>query len=254
MMTGRTIAFGDIHGCSKPLRTLIETIQPTTEDTLIFLGDYIDRGADSRGVIDLLIELKSKCNLVPLLGNHEIMFLGVICGGMADQIWMMCGGSATLVSYGGALHHVPDAHIDFLKQCHPYWEDDQHICVHACYLPDEPMDRLGEQHLFWEHLPAIHPMPHHSGKRVIVGHTPQANHEVLDIGHLVCLDTYCFGGGWLTAFDLSTNEVWQANRHGHIRRQFGKAVARHFYQLGKRLLAKRTPNRTKSQSNNDFNP
>ncbi|MEZ6086735.1 MAG: metallophosphoesterase family protein [Pirellulaceae bacterium] len=247
-MTGRTIAFGDIHGCSKPLRTLIETIQPTSDDTLIFLGDYIDRGADSRGVIDLLIELKSKCNLIPLLGNHEIMFLGVICGGMADHIWMMCGGSATLVSYGGALHHVPQSHIDFLKQCRPYWEDDQHICVHACYLPDQPMDQLGEQHLFWEHLTPVCPLPHHSGKRVIVGHTPQANHEVLDHGHLVCLDTYCFGGGWLTAFDLHSGDVWQANRHGHMRRQMGKVIAQRFVTLSRYLFRKSATNQATARS------
>ncbi|QDS86502.1 Serine/threonine-protein phosphatase 1 [Rosistilla ulvae] len=232
-MSGRTIAIGDIHGCSRALRTLVENINPTAEDTLVFLGDYIDRGSDSRGVIDQLIDLQQRCNLVPLLGNHEIMFMGVVCGGMEDKIWMMCGGNATLASYGGALRHIPPAHIDFLRCCGAYWEDEQNICVHASYLPDQPMDRLGEQHLFWEHLSPVAPLPHISGKRVFVGHTPQANLEVLDLGHLVCLDTYCFGGGWLTAMDLDTAEVWQANLHGHARRQFGLAMMRRLRAAGK---------------------
>ncbi|QDV54692.1 metallophosphoesterase family protein [Rosistilla oblonga] len=234
-MSGRTIAFGDIHGCSRALRTLIENIAPTPEDTLVFLGDYVDRGSDSRGVVDQLIELQQRCNLVPLLGNHEIMFLGVVCGGMEDKIWLACGGNATLASYGGALHHIPTRHIDFLKTCRSYWENDRNICVHASYLPEQPMDRLGEQHLFWEHLPPVAPLPHHSGKRVLVGHTPQANLEVLDLGHLVCIDTYCFGGGWLTAFDLDTAEVWQANLHGHARRKFGLTVKRRIREAAQAL-------------------
>lgn len=231
-MSGRTIAFGDIHGCSKALRTLIETIDPTTDDTLVFLGDYIDRGSDSRGVIDQLIDLQQRCTVVPLLGNHEIMFMGVVCGGMEDKIWMLCGGRATLASYGGALHHIPSRHLDFLKTCRAYWEDERNICVHASYLPDQPMAQLGEQHLFWEHLPPVAPAPHVSGKRVVVGHTPQANLEVLDVGHLVCLDTYCFGGGWLTALDLNSGDVWQANLHGHARRQFGLTLIRQLRAAG----------------------
>ena len=234
-MAGRKIAFGDIHGCSKALRTLIENIQPTADDTLVFLGDYVDRGPDSRGVIDLLLDLQSRCNLITLLGNHEVMFLGVACGGMSDEIWKMCGGNATLASYGGTMRHVPNNHLDFLRACYSFWEDENNIFVHASYLPDEPMEKLGEQHLFWEHLSPVRPLPHQSGKRVIVGHTPQADYELLDIGHLICLDTYCFGGGWLTAMDLNSQDVWQANRHGHMRRRLGTTVWRSLKFVGQRV-------------------
>ena len=76
MTEGRIITIGDVHGCSVALRTLIEAIQPTPLDTLVFLGDYIDRGPDSRGVIEQVIALGERCQVVPLLGNHEEMLLG----------------------------------------------------------------------------------------------------------------------------------------------------------------------------------
>ena len=71
----RTIAIGDIHGCSIALEALIEAISPQPDDTIIPLGDYVDRGIDSKGVLDRLIELRDRCNLVPILGNHDQMML-----------------------------------------------------------------------------------------------------------------------------------------------------------------------------------
>lgn len=218
MTRRRTIAIGDIHGCGKALRTIIEEIDPSADDTLVFMGDYVDRGPDSRGVIEQLLELQPRTNLIPLLGNHEIMFLSVASGKADEQMWLACGGAATLTSYGGALQHVPDSHLEFLRGCHNYWEDAQNIFVHAFYAPGLPMDQQPEQTMFWEHLPPVIPNRHISSKRVIVGHTPQESQEVLDMGHLVCVDTYCFGGGWLTAFDTATGDVWQADRKGHVRR------------------------------------
>ena len=72
-MKARTIAIGDIHGCSAALDALLNAIRPRPEDCIVTLGDYINRGPDSRGVIERLIELKDRCRLVPLLGNHEEM-------------------------------------------------------------------------------------------------------------------------------------------------------------------------------------
>lgn len=72
-MAGRTIAVGDIHGCSRALDTLLDAIRPGSTDTVITLGDYIDRGPDTRGVIDRLIRLAGECTLIPLIGNHEAM-------------------------------------------------------------------------------------------------------------------------------------------------------------------------------------
>ena len=126
----RTIAIGDIHGCAKALRALIDSIQPEPEDLLVFLGDYVDRGPDSRGVIDLLIELKHRCRTVFLLGNHEIMFRGVLRG-IDPSLWLELGGRPTLTSYGGRIENVPASHLEFLDQLQPYFETDQHMFVHA---------------------------------------------------------------------------------------------------------------------------
>jgi serine/threonine protein phosphatase 1 len=79
-MPSQVIAIGDIHGCARALRTVIEAIQPQGNDTLIPLGDCIDRGPDSRQVIDELLRLRERCNLIPLLGNHEEMMLNVLDG------------------------------------------------------------------------------------------------------------------------------------------------------------------------------
>lgn len=73
----RRFVIGDIHGCGKALRTLIETIDPDTEDEIVFMGDYIDRGPDSRDVVQQVLDLRERCQVVALRGNHEIMLLGV---------------------------------------------------------------------------------------------------------------------------------------------------------------------------------
>jgi serine/threonine protein phosphatase 1 len=83
------------------------------------------------------------------------------------------------------------------------------------------MDEQPWEVLRWESLRDITPGPHISGKRTIVGHTSQKGGEVLNLGYLVCIDTYCYGGGWLTALDVDTNEYWQVDRRGEPRRTGG---------------------------------
>jgi serine/threonine protein phosphatase 1 len=76
----RIIAIGDVHGCSAALAALLRAIDPTALDTLVFLGDYIDRGPDSQGVLGQVIALAQRCSVVPLLGKHEEMLLAVLEG------------------------------------------------------------------------------------------------------------------------------------------------------------------------------
>ena len=85
--------------------------------------------------------------------------------------------------------------------------------------PPDPLPMVEQPALIlrWESLRDMTPGPHESGKTVIVGHTSQKGGEILDLGHLVCIDTYCCGGGWLTALDVDTEEVWQVNRNGELR-------------------------------------
>jgi serine/threonine protein phosphatase 1 len=219
-MNVRTIAIGDIHGCSTALKALIGAIRPRPEDTIVTLGDYIDRGPDSRGVLDLLIELSQSCRLVPLLGNHDQMLLEVRIGKYPIHWLLEIGGTATLDSYGPGreLALIPDDHLAFLEACLDFHETDTHIFVHANYFPDLPMAEQPADMLRWESLRVTTPGPHDSGKTAIVGHTSQKSGEILDLGHLKCIDTYCYGRGWLTALDVNTGEIWQANQKGAIRR------------------------------------
>jgi serine/threonine protein phosphatase 1 len=102
MTEGRTIVTGDIHGCATALKTIIEAIQPTEQDTLVFLGDYIDRGPDSRGVVEQVVALAERCTVVPLLGNHEEMLLAALEGGQSEvRYWRKFGGDVALASTGG---------------------------------------------------------------------------------------------------------------------------------------------------------
>lgn len=216
---GRTIAIGDIHGCSKALRSIVEAVKPAADDTLVLLGDYVDRGPDARGVIDQLIELSDCCNLVPLRGNHEVMLTSICDLNLAPDHWLQSGGQATVASYGGRLDRIPERHRDFFRSLRPFHETESEIFVHAGYSPELAMHQQTAQALYWDHLPAKPLAPHMSGKTVFVGHTPQGSGKPLDWGHLVCLDTYCFGGLWLTALDVHSREIWQASYHGHLRRR-----------------------------------
>lgn len=232
----RQFAIGDIHGCSKALRSLVELIDPSPEDELIFLGDYVDRGPDSRDVIDQILTLREHCRVVALRGNHEIMLLGVVCGGLDDSVWLTNGGQATVTSYGGCLTKIPPEHLAFFQDLVPYYESPQAIFVHAGYAHDLAMYEQQEATTYWNHLPTPIPPPHRSGKRVFVGHTPQASGRILDAGHVVCLDTYCFGGGYLTAYELGSDEVLQTDIHGHPRRAPLFAIPQHVGRIGRAVV------------------
>ena len=213
----RRFVIGDIHGCAKALRTLIEEINPQPDDELVFLGDYVDRGPDSRDVVEQIIELKNQCRIIALRGNHEIMLMGVAFGGIDPEVWRSSGGLATISSYGGSLTKIPAKHVAFFQDLRPYYETSHEIFVHAGYEPHLSMAEQSEMTTYWTHLTKQIPAPHISGKRVFVGHTPQPFGHILNAGHLICVDTYCFGHGFLTAMNIDTDEIIQTNRHGHLR-------------------------------------
>jgi serine/threonine protein phosphatase 1 len=216
-MTARTIAIGDIHGCSEALRALVAAIDPHPDDTIVTLGDYVDRGPDSRGVIDEVLALERRCHVVSLLGNHELMMLDALTNPLALGPWRDCGGDTTLASYGGSLLKVPESHWEFMKRCRHYYETPTHFFVHANYQYDLTLDEQPDYLLFWEHLHYNPPRPHNNGKIAIVGHTSLKDGEILNLGRVICIDTFCHGGGWLTALDVSSDKVWQADRYGKLR-------------------------------------
>jgi len=228
-MPGRTLVLGDIHGCPAALDAVIEAADPRSEDTLIALGDYTDRGPDSRGVIDRLLALRERCRLIAIRGNHDLMFQGALEAFQRNpdliaeawsnpemRLWLEVGGFETLDSYG-TLDAVPEGHLAFLRALLDYYETDMHFFVHANYEPNRPLSAQPPDALFWTSLREFEPGPHISGKTAVVGHTSQKDGEVLDLGHLICVDTYCYGGGWLTLMDLESGQTWQADFDGRLR-------------------------------------
>ena len=139
------------------------------------LGDYVDRGPDSRGTLDRLLELRQQCQLIPLLGNHDQMMLW-ICDGRMELMsdWRLFGGEQTLESYGRRMPEgVPAEHLDFLRQCRLIYETQTHFFLHGNYWASVPLDRQETETLLWDSLKRRLPGPHCSGKTGIVGHSSQ---------------------------------------------------------------------------------
>jgi len=214
------MVIGDIHGCSQALDALLAAVQIEPFDEIITLGDYVDRGPDSRGVIERLLKLRRTNRLIALRGNHELMMLDAWHGKEATE-WLKCGGRATLASYAaagmdGKLSDVPDAHWDFLENhCVNWHETDTHFFVHANAYPDVALDEQPDYMLFWEQLQKT--AAHRSGKIMVCGHTPQKSGLPLNLGHAICLDTWVHGRGWLTCLDITTGQYWQATQTGKQR-------------------------------------
>ena len=207
---------GDIHGDHLACQYLLREIDADPEnDLIVFLGDYIDRGLDTAGLLDTLIALKQSHQCIFLKGNHEQTLLRAkSCTGELD-IWLnIYSGQATLDSYeGGTISDIPDAHWHFMENtCKSYHENDDHIFVHGGVLPDLPISEQSIQTLYWQRIEQAE--PHQSGKRVICGHSGLRQEKPENLGHTVCIDVK----PWLTALNVKTNIYIQANDHGVIQR------------------------------------
>ncbi|HEY5312810.1 MAG TPA: metallophosphoesterase family protein [Pirellulales bacterium] len=217
----RLLAIGDIHGCLVALDTLLAAIGPTADDWLVTLGDYVDRGPDSCGVMERLVELASSGRLIAVRGNHEEMMLDARREPMLYAQWLQYGGQNTLDSYAehgydGTLAGVPAAHWNFLEnQCVDWFEAPKHFFVHANIDPKRELTNQPISVLRWQKFGD--PPPHRSGKTMICGHTYQENGWPRNLGHAVCIDTFVYGDGWLTGLDVATGQFWQANQQGQSR-------------------------------------
>jgi serine/threonine protein phosphatase 1 len=221
-LTLRILAIGDIHGCSRALDALLAVVQPTPNDLLITLGDYVDRGSDSMGILERLLEMDRTLRLVPLRGNHEEMMLQGRTG-VDRRMWLRSGGDATLESYGctrpydSDIDPVPAQHYEFMEQrCRTWYETERHFFVHASVLPDFPLSEQPESMLLWERLDG--PVKHISGKTMICGHTRQTSGLPWNLGTTICIDTGAYSRlGWLTCLEVQTGQVWQANELRKVR-------------------------------------
>lgn len=220
----RTLAIGDIHGCSASLDHLLNFIELKPSDLLITLGDYVDRGPDSKGVLDRLIQLHLTGQLIPLRGNHEIMMLAARESRDNVMFWFSCGGIETLESYPPAgysptIEDIPETHWYFIRNsCIDWYESENHFFVHANVHPGLPLREQTTEFLHWGFLhPAKH-FPHCSGKVMVCGHSEQREGVPLNLGTAIGIDTRAYAIGWLTCLDVTTGEYYQANELGHTRR------------------------------------
>ena len=203
----RTYVIGDIHGCSDLLSELLEKIKPLAQDdTVIFIGDYIDRGPDSKGVIDIVLKLRAEHHrVITLMGNHEFMLLGAIKGDGQNEFLKM-GGDATLKSYdippesiNELAARLPRNHLVFLDDLLPYWEDEDHIYVHAGLQPGVHLTQQSPDWLFWSREAFIH-STYDFGKKVIYGHTPYDTPKIDE--NKIGIDTGAVYGNTLTCLVL----------------------------------------------------
>jgi serine/threonine protein phosphatase 1 len=197
-----TYAIGDIHGSLEKLKRLMLRCEQDAAGRpfkFVFLGDYIDRGPQSAGVIAGLIELQSRLgdHFVVLKGNHEAMMLGAIDGTAPPQFWLAQGGAATLESYGNVRpSELPGAHVDWIRSLPLSHDDGRRFFVHAGIDPDKPFDMQDERHLLWIREPFLSDDRDH-GRLVVHGHTPT---EAPDFrGNRLNIDTGAVFGGPLTA-------------------------------------------------------
>ncbi len=218
---GRLLAVGDIHGCDDELGALLGAVDPLPSDTIVFLGDYVDRGPGSRAVIDRLLALRAErgCRTVFLRGNHEDMMLGYLGeDGSHGDAFLFNGGRATFASYGmrpdasreEALEALPAAHFEFLRGLEISFLVEPFLFVHAGIAPLRPLAEQRRHDLLWirdEFIRNRHRLP----QTIVFGHTPQR--EVFwHLPYKIGLDTGCVYGNRLSCLDFTSRVLTQVEQ------------------------------------------
>jgi len=212
---GRLFAISDIHGCFKPFYELVvKEIDLKKEDRLILLGDYIDRGEQSKEVIDFIIDLKnSGFNITVLTGNHEQMLLDAYHDEMNEYLWFMNSGMATLISFGiEDLHELENKYLSFFSELDYFLESGNYIFVHAGFNDNEPDPFVDRHTMIWE-CSTVYKNPLLKGKTIIHGHRPKRIEFVKQVisekSNVIPIDTGCvyekeMGYGNLSALEINT--------------------------------------------------
>lgn len=227
----RTLVIGDIHGGLKALTQIFERAKITEQDTLIFLGDYVDGWSESPGVLDFLIALKNTHNCIFIRGNHDDLLYNWLTKGEDTPQWYIHGGEATVLAYQKLDDETKKIHIDFLKNLGNYYLDDQNrLFVHGGFSSLNGVDFEYSPEVFywdrtlWEMALALDPtIPTDSVfypkrfllyKEIFIGHTPLTRiNEVTPI-QKSCIwnvDTGAAFKGRLTVMDIDTKQFWQSD-------------------------------------------
>jgi serine/threonine protein phosphatase 1 len=173
----RTYCVGDIHGSVGKLQNLVALCERDAGGgpmTFVFLGDYIDRGPDSRGVVQYLMDLQARRpgEVIALMGNHEALALAAIDDSRVVEHWLAEGGDATLCSYAVArAHELPAAHVAWLNALRMSYDDGRRLFVHAGVNPEKALDAQEDVDLLWIREPFLSDARNY-GRLIVHGHTP----------------------------------------------------------------------------------
>lgn len=221
----RVFAIGDIHGCVDEATKMCAHLEKeeglSDDDVVVFVGDYIDRGPSSRGVVELMIEFKRKFPKSRFLkGNHEDMLLDFLgFGGRMGEAFLYNGGLETIQSYGISVFASPEQmirtfpteHFQFFNSLESILKVDGHICVHAGLNPLRSMTSQNDGDIYWIRDDFIH-NPHPYGMSIVFGHTPHQE-ILLDLPYKIGIDTGLVFGNKLTCLELKSKKVFQLSRN-----------------------------------------
>jgi len=222
----RLFAFGDIHGCYDELERLLQhllfNLNIDTNDQLIFIGDYIDRGPSSRQVIERLLRLKDEFpKTVFLKGNHEDMLLDYLgLGGNSAEVYLVNGGAEFFKSYdiapGGPISEMraklPAEHMEFFTNLELGVTLGEFVFVHAGIDPALSLEEQSARTLMWVRSQFIQ-SEHKLGKTVVFGHTPFED-VMVQLPYKIGIDTGLVYGNRLTAIELVEGNAYQIDRGG----------------------------------------
>jgi len=216
-MSDEIFVFSDIHGCCREFHILLKRIPLTPKSQIVFLGDYIDRGEDSKGVVDTVLALSKKFNVVTLMGNHEQMFLDFLNDRYTEEAgsFIYNGGVATLSSYskGKSDYYIPDSHHRFYQNLKLYHETKDYLFVHAG-IPNVAIKNLGNVANFNDFLWARESFFESDfpwEKMIIHGHSPIETATFYS--KRINIDTGCVYGHRLTALQLPQKITYAVNKH-----------------------------------------
>jgi serine/threonine protein phosphatase 1 len=199
----KTYVIGDLHGELKMLEAMLDRLPLTGDDTMVLLGDYIDRGPDARGVIERILQLREEgLKVIALKGNHEVMYLDYLRGEDRDGLFLHNGGRRTIRSYRTLRNrsgYPPADHLEFLESLPLFHETESDFFVHAGARPGVALCDQSEDDLLWIRSDFLC-SSYDFGKRIIFGHTPCR--EPLILSDKIGIDTGATYGGMLTCFCL----------------------------------------------------
>lgn len=227
----RTLVIGDIHGGLKALQQAIERANVSIDDTLIFLGDYVDGWSESSAVIDFVISLSYRQPCIFIKGNHDVWCEEWLRTGIADSEWLMHGGKLTINSYRGLNKDVKKLHLDFFEQMKDYLIDEHgRLFIHAGFSSMHgPHKEVYRSNYYWDRTlwemaltlderikkdSLLFPKRLRHFHEIYIGHTPTLYYDTsipMKAANVWNIDTGAAFTGKLTIMDIDDKQFWQSD-------------------------------------------